>query len=84
MFGLTRIPIGVPTEKTLKEKLDLAITQIGLKVRTSNILESDNILEVRDLLDCTQEGLLSIPNFGNGTLKEVLKVIEELGFKPLE
>ena len=35
---------------------------------------------VDDLLNCTREDLLSISNFGEKTLEEVYKALENVGF----
>lgn len=64
-----------------KELLDLSVAQIGLLVRTTNCLESEGILTVRDLLKSPPERLLRISNFGVKTLEEVYDALEKLGFK---
>lgn len=64
-----------------QELLNLSTAQIGLLVRTTNCLESEGILTVRDLLNCTPERLLRIANFGEKTLVEVYTALEKLGFK---
>ena len=67
--------------KREQEILDLSVAQIGLLVRTTNCLESEGILTVRDLLKCPPERLLKISNFGGKTLLEVYNALEKLGFK---
>lgn len=78
----TRIPLSAAEEATrnLKEKLDLSTAEIGLTVRTTNCLEERGIFTVRDLLNTTRSELLSINNFGEKTLEEVYKALEEIGF----
>lgn len=78
----TRIPLStVDThEKDLQEKLDMSTAEIGLSVRTTNCLEERGIFTVHDLLNCTRDDLLSISNFGDKTLDEVYKALEEVGF----
>ncbi len=66
-----------------QEILNLSIAQIGLLVRTTNCLESEGILTVRDLLNCPPERLLKISNFGGKTLLEVYGALEKLGFQRL-
>ncbi len=85
-------PAAVPTtrirmsEKEIRQQrqqelLSLSTAQIGLLVRTTNCLESEGILTVRDLLNCPPERLLRIANFGEKTLVEVYTALEKLGFK---
>ncbi len=63
-----------------QEILNMSIAQIGLLVRTTNCLESEGILTVRDLLSSSPERLLKISNFGAKTLLEVYGALEKLGF----
>ncbi len=67
-------------KQKLQKKLNLSIAQIGLLVRTTNCLESEGILTVRDLLNSSPERLLKISNFGAKTLFEVYAALEKLGF----
>jgi DNA-directed RNA polymerase subunit alpha len=78
----TRIPLSESEEQTrdLMEKLDLSTAEIGLTVRTTNCLEEKGIFSVRDLLNTTRADLLSISNFGEKTLEEVYKSLEDIGF----
>jgi len=78
----TRIPLSQAEEanRDLQEKLELSTAEIGLTVRTTNCLEEKGIFSVQDLLKTTREELLSISNFGEKTLEEVYKSLEDLGF----
>ena len=78
----TRIPLSAAEEETraLREKLDMSTAEIGLSVRTTNCLEEKGIFNVRDLLNTTRAELLSINNFGEKTLDEVYKALEDIGF----
>lgn len=78
----TRIPLSVADEasKDQQEKLELSTAEIGLTVRTTNCLEERGIFTVRDLLNTTRDNLLSISNFGEKTLEEVYKALEDVGF----
>jgi DNA-directed RNA polymerase subunit alpha len=58
----------------------MSTAEIGLSVRTTNCLEERGIFTVRDLLNCNREDLLSISNFGEKTLEEVYKALEDVGF----
>ena len=78
----TRIPLRMTDTKAkdIAEKLEMSTAEIGLTVRTTNCLEERGIFTVEDLLNCTRDDLLSISNFGEKTLEEVYKALEEVGF----
>lgn len=78
----TRIPLNraYVRMQEMRAKLELSTAEIGLAVRTTNCLEEKGIFTVEDLLNCTPEFLLSIPNFGEKTLEEVYRCLERLGF----
>ena len=79
---MTRIPMPVGHNQTqsLGDRLLMSTAEIGLTVRTTNCLEERGIFTVKDLLDCTRDDLLSISNFGEKTLEEVYKALEDVGF----
>ncbi|HEX7447423.1 MAG TPA: DNA-directed RNA polymerase subunit alpha C-terminal domain-containing protein [Pirellulales bacterium] len=79
---MTRVRLSTVDEyeKGLKDRLEMSTAEIGLSVRTTNCLEERGIFTVNDLLHCTREDLLSISNFGEKTLDEVYKALEEVGF----
>ena len=79
---MTRIPINRAYEQSqdLNDKLEMSTAEIGLAVRTTNCLEERGVFTVNDLLHCTREDLLSISNFGEKTLEEVYKALENVGF----
>jgi len=79
---MTRIPLNRSYEQSqnLKDKLEMSTAEIGLAVRTTNCLEERGVFTVNDLLHCTREDLLSISNFGEKTLDEVYKALENVGF----
>ncbi len=78
----TRIRISAEEEarRSMLEKLDLSTAEIGLTVRTTNCLEERGIFTVRDLLNTTSAELLNISNFGEKTLEEVYRALEQVGF----
>jgi DNA-directed RNA polymerase subunit alpha len=80
-MAVTRIPIPhwARTEKT-DNRLELSLAEIGLIVRTVNCLEDEGIFTVEDLLTCTREELLRIPNLGEKTLETIYEALEKLGF----
>ena len=77
---LVRLSEAEVRKQRRQEILNMSIAQIGLLVRTTNCLESEGILTVRDLLNSSPERLLKISNFGNKTLLEVYDALEKLGF----
>jgi len=79
---MTRIPLSRADEasRSLKTRLEMSTAEIGLTVRTTNCLEERGIFTVEDLLNCTRDDLLSISNFGEKTLEEVYKALEDVGF----
>jgi DNA-directed RNA polymerase subunit alpha len=80
---MTRIPLNQAkiTNQGLQDRLEMSTAEIGLAVRTTNCLEEKGVFTVNDLLHCTREDLLSISNFGEKTLDEVFKALENVGFK---
>jgi DNA-directed RNA polymerase subunit alpha len=80
-MAVTRIPI--PDWARVQEadnRLELSLAETELAVRTVNCLEEQGIFLVRDVLNCTPERLLEIPNFGQKTLEAVFDALEKLGF----
>ncbi len=84
-MAVTRIPIPhwARTEKT-DDRLGLSLAEIGLIVRTVNILEDEGIFTVEDLLTATREELLKIPNLGEKTLETIYEALAKIGFHPTQ
>ncbi|TWT90005.1 DNA-directed RNA polymerase subunit alpha [Pseudobythopirellula maris] len=80
---MSRIPLDTVQMQadSMKERLEMSTAEIGLAVRTTNCLEEKGVFTVNDLLHCTPEDLLSISNFGEKTLDEVYKALENVGFR---
>ena len=80
---MSRIPLNQAelTNQGMKDRLEMSTAEIGLAVRTTNCLEERGVFTVDDLLHCTRDDLLSISNFGEKTLEEVYKALENYGFK---
>jgi len=80
-MAVTRIPIPkwAATPET-DERLERSLAEVDLAVRTVNCLEDRGIFTIEDLLKCTAEELLEIPNFGAKTLDTVYDALEEIGF----
>ncbi len=79
---MPRIPLNRVSnhQQLMRERLEMSTAEIGLTVRTTNCLEERGIFTVNDLLHATREELLSISNFGEKTLEEVYKSLENIGF----
>ena len=79
---MPRIPLPAWERETtsVEDQLIMSTAEIGLAVRTVNCLEDHGVLTVEDLLNCTPERLLSFPNFGEKTLEEVYRALEDFGF----
>jgi DNA-directed RNA polymerase subunit alpha len=80
-MAVTRIPIPAwaRTQKA-DDRLELSLAEIELVVRTVNCLEDEGIFTVGDLLACTPERLLEIPNLGEKTLETIYAALEKIGF----
>jgi DNA-directed RNA polymerase alpha subunit len=80
-MAVTRIPIPAwAKNQKADDRFELSLSEIGLIVRTVNLLEEDGIFTVQDLLNCTPERLLAIPNFGEKTLETIYAALAKIGF----
>jgi len=81
-MAVTRIPIPAwaKVQKT-DDRLELSLSEMDLVVRTVNCLEEVGIFTVRDLLNCTPERLLEIPNLGEVTLETIYEALAKIGFR---
>ncbi|MDD4266966.1 MAG: DNA-directed RNA polymerase subunit alpha [Pirellulaceae bacterium] len=77
----TRVPLPKADlrRKRFAEVLQSPVAQLNLPVRTVNFLEDDGVLLVEDLLNCTRERLLAIPNFGDKALEQVFNALRDVG-----
>ncbi len=66
-------------DSALEAKLNMSMAELNLSVRAGNCLETENILQVRDLVCRTEDQLLEVRNFGETTLSEVQLKLRELG-----
>ena len=66
-------------DSALETKLNMNISEMNLSVRAGNCLETENLLQVRDLVTRTEDQLLEVRNFGETTLAEVQQKLRELG-----
>jgi DNA-directed RNA polymerase subunit alpha len=72
---------GQHVDAELERKLNMSLAELELTVRATNCLESENINTVRELVTRTEDQLLNVRNFGETTLKEVQKKLEEIGLQ---
>jgi hypothetical protein len=61
-------------------KLHLRITELGLRRRALNVLSTENIEFVGDLVQYDRAGLRKLPNCGRETIDELEAKLSELGF----
>lgn len=54
---------------------DRSIDEIGLSVRSSNVLHRMGVFTVGQMMDCTEEQLMAAPNAGAKTVSEIMKKI---------
>ena len=69
----------LPMDVTLEGKLNMSLAELELSVRATNCLESEGITNVRQLVSRSEDQLLTVRNFGETTLKEVTKKLQEHG-----
>lgn len=63
----------------LSHKLEMSLAELDLSVRATNCLESEGITTVRDLLNRSEDQLLTVRNFGETTLREVKNKLSDHG-----
>jgi DNA-directed RNA polymerase subunit alpha len=66
-------------DEELKQLLDQSVEIMELSQRASNCLKIANIKTIRDLVSKTEEDLLAVKNFGEKSLEEIKKKLEEMG-----
>ena len=83
---LTKISKGIAERKPLAglaiptEQYNIPIDDLNLSVRTRNCLKRANITKVGEVLEMSEEDLLTIRNFGQKSLQELRERLAELGF----
>ncbi len=78
MPAKTRIPIdqGWIAEQQREKALNLAVAELGLDLRTVNGLEESGVLYVRELVKTTPAELGRIPNFGDKSVEQIIRVLK--------
>jgi DNA-directed RNA polymerase subunit alpha len=66
-------------DEELKQLLNQSVEIMELSQRASNCLKIANIKTIRDLVSKTEEDLLAVKNFGEKSLEEIKKKLEEMG-----
>jgi DNA-directed RNA polymerase subunit alpha len=69
-------------EEDLSETLLQSVDELGLSARAVNSLKAANIRLLGDLAQKTEEEILSLKFFGEKSLDEIKKVLEERGLRP--
>ena len=58
-----------------------AIEKLELTVRSERCLQADDIFTITQLLGCTKNRLLKVPNLGRKSLNEIIDQLEARGLK---
>ena len=74
------VSAGVMDPNT-EAKLAMSLAELNLSVRATNCLETENINTVRDLVNCSEDYLLEVRNFGETTLIEVREKLTDMGLR---
>jgi DNA-directed RNA polymerase alpha subunit len=69
------------SDKEIEQRMEMALAETTLCVRTLNTLEAEGILYVGQLLQCTIGRLKSIRNISSRTIEEILRALAVLGFE---
>jgi len=63
----------------LKRLLNRSVDELEMSVRSSNCLKNAEIDTIGDLVQKTEQQMLSYRNFGKKSLKEIKDILSELG-----
>ncbi len=66
-------------DEELQKKLAMPIEELGLSARAENCLKSAKVLTVGELVKHTAERLMSIQNFGEKSLVDIVDKLAEIG-----
>ena len=61
------------------EECGETIESLNLTTRTFNALKFENLTKIDDLIGCSADRLLRIPNFGKSSLKELEDKLSDIG-----
>ena len=83
-YELARVPLRVgekqPRLPVPLEQYNMPVEELGLSVRTFNCLKRAGITKAGELLEKSDEELISIKNFGQKALDEVKQQLKDKGF----
>lgn len=65
----------------LNEFLKLPLSVFEFSVRTNNVFAAQNCQNIGELISLTEFDLLNMPNFGRGSLREVIEFLDGYGLK---
>lgn len=68
-----------PEEISLYEKLELPVSELELSVRSANCLREAKIKVLGDLVERTEQEMLSYRNFGKKSLNEIITLLKSMG-----
>lgn len=69
------VPEDIVEENILPESID----DLGMTVRSTNILKGNGVLFVNQLCNLTEDDLSKFPNMGKKSLTEIKRVLDEHG-----
>ncbi|MCH7472854.1 DNA-directed RNA polymerase subunit alpha [bacterium] len=69
---MSYIPEDEPVDLELQAKLDMTMEELGLSGRSANCLRNANVRTVGELAEYTPERLMSLKNFGEKSLVEIV------------
>jgi DNA-directed RNA polymerase subunit alpha len=72
---------AISSTAALEEKLDKAIEELELSVRSFNCLEAAGIKTIRDLVQKTESEMLKYRNFGRKSLTEIKNILKDMGLR---
>ncbi|HOL17457.1 MAG TPA: DNA-directed RNA polymerase subunit alpha C-terminal domain-containing protein, partial [Bacillota bacterium] len=73
-------PVEQKEEEDREQKLEMAIEDLDLSVRSYNCLKRAGINTVGELVRKTEEEMMKVRNLGKKSFEEVERKLKELGF----
>jgi DNA-directed RNA polymerase subunit alpha len=68
-----------PEDEETREKYAMSVELMGLSTRSRKCMERLNITTVGQLIQHTEDELLSTPNFGRTSVQEIRSKLAEMG-----
>ena len=60
---------------------DLSVDELDLPLRSRNVLKSENLTTIYDVIQRTENEMLKCPNFGRGSLKDLKTALAAFGYQ---